>query len=181
MDRYSMQVLWSEEDQCFIATCPELSDASAFGGTPAKAARELEKALALVIETHVEKHWPLPEPEVMTSYSGQLRLRLPKALHAKLATRARREGVSLNTFIVTALSEDIGRRGQAEYFLSQFRDLTKMQFVNLITGSDQHRVPHVASYIGGRDSREVLCGLDGMLVSDGSGNYNASARGVTNG
>lgn len=38
------------------------------------------------------------------SHSGRLLLRMPKSLHAQLAARSDREGVSLNHWIVNALS-----------------------------------------------------------------------------
>jgi multisubunit Na+/H+ antiporter MnhC subunit len=38
------------------------------------------------------------------SHSGRLLLRMPRALHAELAARSDAEGVSLNQFIVAALS-----------------------------------------------------------------------------
>jgi HicB-like protein involved in pilus formation len=38
------------------------------------------------------------------SHSGRLLLRMPRALHAQLAARSDAEGVSLNQFIVAALS-----------------------------------------------------------------------------
>lgn len=41
------------------------------------------------------------------SHSGRLLLRMPKALHAELAARSDREGVSLNQWIVAALSRAV--------------------------------------------------------------------------
>ena len=38
------------------------------------------------------------------SHSGRLLLRMPKSLHAQLAARSDRDGVSLNQWIVAALS-----------------------------------------------------------------------------
>src|SRR6478735_398708 len=46
------------------------------------------------------------------SHSGRLLLRMPKQLHAELAARADREGVSLNQWIVAALSRSVS--GEAE-------------------------------------------------------------------
>jgi len=37
--------------------------------------------------------------------SGQLRLRMPKSLHAALSNEAEEESISLNTYIVTLLSD----------------------------------------------------------------------------
>lgn len=41
------------------------------------------------------------------SHSGRLLLRMPRALHAELAKRSDAEGVSLNQFIVGALSRAV--------------------------------------------------------------------------
>jgi hypothetical protein len=41
------------------------------------------------------------------SHSGRLLLRMPKALHADLAARSDRDGVSLNQWIVAALSRAV--------------------------------------------------------------------------
>jgi predicted HicB family RNase H-like nuclease len=44
--------------------------------------------------------------------SGQLRVRLPTELHEALAAEAARQGISLNTLIVSLLAGGIGWRGQ---------------------------------------------------------------------
>jgi hypothetical protein len=49
-----------------------------------------------------------PEPQILSSFSGQMRVRMPRTLHQKLAGRARMEDVSLNTLIVSILAEGIG-------------------------------------------------------------------------
>ena len=46
--------------------------------------------------------------EPAEGYSGKWQLRAPKSLHRKLADRAKREGVSLNTLILTALAQYVG-------------------------------------------------------------------------
>ena len=39
------------------------------------------------------------------NYSGKMSLRMPKSLHKKVAKEAKKEGVSLNSYIVTCLAE----------------------------------------------------------------------------
>jgi hypothetical protein len=48
------------------------------------------------------------------SHSGRLLLRMPKPLHAELAARSDREGVSLNQWIVAALSAAVANRGEQD-------------------------------------------------------------------
>lgn len=44
----------------------------------------------------------------MSDHSGRINLRMPTDLHAQLATEAERQGVSLNTLLVTLLAGGIG-------------------------------------------------------------------------
>ncbi|MGE5591773.1 MAG: toxin-antitoxin system HicB family antitoxin [Bacillota bacterium] len=51
----------------------------------------------------------IPEP-VDEAYSGRILLRTPRSLHKELVERARREGVSLNQFMIYQLSKSLGRK-----------------------------------------------------------------------
>lgn len=51
---------------------------------------------------------PIPEPED-GEYSGRILLRAPKSLHKELVDRAKREGVSLNQFMIYQLSRSLRR------------------------------------------------------------------------
>lgn len=105
MYKYGFNLLWSEEDQGFIVTCPDFPGLSAFGDTPAEALAEANVALMLFIESLQASGDPLPKPTENVDYSGQIRFRMPKSLHASLSQQAEKEGVSLNTWIITLLSE----------------------------------------------------------------------------
>lgn len=47
----------------------------------------------------------IPVPQAAREYSGRFVLRVPRSMHASLATAADREGVSTNTYIVSLLAE----------------------------------------------------------------------------
>ncbi|OGJ20447.1 MAG: hypothetical protein A3A82_00515 [Candidatus Pacebacteria bacterium RIFCSPLOWO2_01_FULL_47_12] len=66
----------------------------------------IEDAKKTWLEVALERKISIPEP-VQDEYSGKLHLRLPKFLHRTLVYHARREGVSLNTYITSNLSRDI--------------------------------------------------------------------------
>jgi predicted RNase H-like HicB family nuclease len=108
MSKYSSKVFWSDEDDAYIAICPEFSDLSAFGDTAEQALAEINIVVDAAIEIYQQEGWPLPEPKILSEHSGQFRVRMPKSLHAKLAAQAEDEGVSLNTLVVTFLSEAVG-------------------------------------------------------------------------
>jgi predicted RNase H-like HicB family nuclease len=108
MPKYSMRVVWSPEDEVFVASCPELVDLSAHGVTPQEATAELSEAIELALSTFEEEGWPLPKARTVRTHSGQFRVRLPESLHSWLVGEAEAEGVSLNTFVVAKLSEARG-------------------------------------------------------------------------
>jgi len=108
LPNYSMRLAWSPEDEVYVAFCPELGDLSAHGATPMEAATELSMAMELAVGTYGKEGWELPQPRTIRRYSGQFRVRLPESLHGWLAAAAEAEGVSLNTFVVSKLSEARG-------------------------------------------------------------------------
>lgn len=105
---YSFRVVWSKEDEAFIATCPEFEGLSAFGDTADQALAEAQVALSLMIEAYHAEGWELPAAASLSSYSGQFRLRVPRSLHARLADAAEADGVSLNTYAVSLLAMGVG-------------------------------------------------------------------------
>jgi antitoxin HicB len=113
VETFSIRIIWSDDDGGYIATSPEFEDLSAFGATPQEAAAQLESVVRVAIATYRDSGWPLPEPKRVHEHSGQLRLRLPKSLHGRLVEEADRDGVSLNTLIVTYLAQQVGRAASA--------------------------------------------------------------------
>ena len=105
MEKYSLQVIWSDEKNAYIATSPEIPQLTQTAGTTLEAVQKLDEALSTHLAERKELREALPAPRCLESYSGQFRLRLPRVLHAALTRGAEIEGVSLNTYIVHLLSE----------------------------------------------------------------------------
>jgi predicted HicB family RNase H-like nuclease len=110
---FGARVLWSDEDEAFVALCPEIPGTSGIGDTPLEAMVELDTALSLALNVMEEERRAIPEPRTLSSFSGQFRVRLPASLHRWLVDEAGREGTSLNTLVVQLLSEARGRAGSA--------------------------------------------------------------------
>lgn len=62
-DLYKKIIVWSEEDNCFIGTCPELMDGGIHGKDALKVFKELCVAVDEVIEIYEEDGTPLPQPK----------------------------------------------------------------------------------------------------------------------
>src|SRR4051812_23059465 len=101
-DDYQMVLLWSEEDGCYVVTLPAWQNVRTHGATLEEATRNARQVLSLLIEAARRNGETIPAPE--RRYSGNLRVRLPVSMHARLAQDAEREGVSLNQWIVSKLA-----------------------------------------------------------------------------
>ena len=62
MNRYHINLFWSEADGCWVADMPDLKSSSAFGDTPAEALTELEKAANAWLVVAREDGLPIPQP-----------------------------------------------------------------------------------------------------------------------
>lgn len=62
INRYAIEILYSDEDEGFIAVVPELPGCSAFGETEEEALVEIKTAIALRLETARAEGCPIPEP-----------------------------------------------------------------------------------------------------------------------
>jgi antitoxin HicB len=110
--RYRIVVEWSDEDAAFLGRVPALPGCVAHGRTQEVAAREARRAAEAMLDVLREDGRPLPPEDVAASYSGQIRLRIPRSLHARLSRLASAEGVSLNQMMVALLAQ--GATGEAK-------------------------------------------------------------------
>ena len=62
INRYLIEIFYSDEDAGYIAIVPELPGCSAFGETEEDALVEVKAAIALWLETARAEGYPIPEP-----------------------------------------------------------------------------------------------------------------------
>ena len=96
-DTYLKIVEWSEEDKCYVGTCPGLMLGGVHGDDEARVFRELCRAVDEWIAIHKEDRQPLPPPTAGQEYSGKFVVRVGKELHRELALEALRRRQSLNS------------------------------------------------------------------------------------
>ena len=61
-DRYVKVVEWSDDDKCFVGTCPQLMYGGSYGDDATKVFVELCEMVEEAIETLEEAGKPLPQP-----------------------------------------------------------------------------------------------------------------------
>lgn len=101
--RYVKIVEWSDEDRCFVGTCPGLMFGGVHGDDEAKVYAELCQATGEVIELMEREGRLLPPATTKQNYSGKVLLRLQPAVHQRLALQAKASGESLNAYVTRRL------------------------------------------------------------------------------
>lgn len=107
---FEVRPLTKEEGGGYLISFPDFSECISDGETPEEAIRNGMDALAEMIAALEDIGLPVPAPGSGGSYSGKFIQRVPKSLHARLAARARQEGVSMNALVTTFLAESLGAR-----------------------------------------------------------------------
>jgi predicted RNase H-like HicB family nuclease len=66
IDRYSLRICWSNDDQAFLARIPELPCCMADGPSPEQALRNVRDVARIWIETARDNGCTIPEPQPET-------------------------------------------------------------------------------------------------------------------
>ncbi len=92
----------------YFAQIEDLPGCHAQGATIVEAYEMIDIARKMWIEVAYEDDQDIPLPRTEREYSGKFNVRFPKSLHRRLDQMANREGVSLNQFLVSTLSREVG-------------------------------------------------------------------------
>ena len=108
--------LSAEDGGGYLITFPDLPGCMSDGETEAEAVENGRDAFIAVVSALTDIGRDIPAPSfspddaAAPGASGKFVARVPKSIHAKLTTRAKTEGVSLNTLVLMLIAEGLGRR-----------------------------------------------------------------------
>lgn len=108
--------LSAEDGGGYLITFPDLPGCMSDGETEAEAVENGRDAFVAVVSALHDMGREIPAPSFgpddasAPGASGKFVARVPKSIHAKLTSRAKAEGVSLNTLVLSMLAEGLGRR-----------------------------------------------------------------------
>lgn len=74
MNKYAIEIFYSEDDEGYIAVAPELPGCSAFGDNEDDALKEIMMAMELWIQTAKEEGRKIPKPrgrELLKAFVGE--------------------------------------------------------------------------------------------------------------
>ena len=104
VSHYAYRVVWSAEDQEFVATCAEFPSLSWLAPDQVEALQGLEGLVSEVLADLETEGAELPQPLAERSFSGKLNLRLGPHLHRRVALEAAEAGLSINSYLVRKVS-----------------------------------------------------------------------------
>ncbi len=104
IEHYTYRVTWSAEDGEHVGLCAEMPSLSWLADTPEAALSGIRAVVAEVVSDFLASGEPVPEPLAERNYSGEFRVRIPPALHRKLAMDAHEQQVSLNRLVSAKLA-----------------------------------------------------------------------------
>ena len=106
---YEIEVQKAEEGG-FVVSIPVLPGCITQVEEWGEAENAIEEVRKGWIEAAYEDGVEIPLPRSKKEYSGKFVLRIPRSMHRNLDRRAEEEGISLNTLVVSLISEGLGRR-----------------------------------------------------------------------
>ncbi len=106
---FEVRPLTDAEGGGFLISFPDFAECISDGESVEEAIENGKDALKATIATLKAKKLPVPAPNSGGVASGKFVARVPKTVHAHLATRAKAEGVSLNTLVLTFIAQGLGR------------------------------------------------------------------------
>ena len=111
------------------------------GDTQEEAVQIANEALEMYIETLELEGKEIPSATNFNA-TGRVTLRLPKSMHLRVIEMAEREGVSLNAYIVDALSQKLY---STSFFDEIYKKLSNdyLEKFRLITMADKHSDPQM--------------------------------------
>ena len=114
---FEVRPLSDEDGGGYLISFPDFAECISDGESVEEAIENGRDALKATIAALKARKLPVPAPNSGGVASGKFVARVPKTVHAQLATRAKAEGVSLNTLVLTFIAQGLGgvsARGRAK-------------------------------------------------------------------
>ncbi len=103
-NHYTYRISWSSEDQEYVGLCTEFPSLSHLDKDRSAALEGIINLVKDVVVDMEANHERVPQPLAEKNYSGSFQVRIPPALHRKLAIEAAEENVSLNRYVSLKLA-----------------------------------------------------------------------------
>lgn len=112
---FTMRELTPDDGGGFLIEFPDLPGCMSDGETVEEAIANGVDAVQCWLAVAKEKGREIPESGDLENQSGKWVQRVPRSLHARLTRQAKYEHVSLNTLVISILSESLGFKSRSQH------------------------------------------------------------------
>lgn len=109
--KYDVKIEFSAVDKCYVARVPELSGCVSDGETLEEAAKNIQEAMEVYLESLDSRGITAPVPFSEKKFSGKFPIRTDAEKHRIFAEAAKKQDKSLNEFVVEAALEKSQKAG----------------------------------------------------------------------
>ena len=103
---YKLEIIPDQEEGGFIIRYPDLPGCISVAEKADDIIANANEAKRAWLEAAIDEGIDINEPNSLSDYSGQFKLRIPKSLHRSLAEQAKAEGTSMNQYCLYLLSKN---------------------------------------------------------------------------
>lgn len=146
------RIIYPNDDGSYSAEILEFFGCFSEGDTAEEAVTNVENAARSWVGTCLEEGIEIPEPFNNQEFNGKIALRLPRSLHRQAVLFAEREGISLNQFLVSSISERVGREALGRKLIKELTDTFLDQSSNSIFIKGFYIDTHAGSLANSRPS-----------------------------
>jgi antitoxin HicB len=107
---FTIRTLDKEEGGGYLIEFPDLPGCMSDGESIEEAITNGYDAVVCWVKAAKESGRDVPKPGELDKQSGKWVQRVPKTIHLRLVKKAKAEGVSLNTLVISMLSESLGKQ-----------------------------------------------------------------------
>ena len=102
-EEYTYRVFWSDEDDAYVATIAEFPSLSSIEDNQTAALAGAVELVRFALEDMARDNQEPPAALGQRKYSGEIRLRMPREVHRRVACEAAEQGVSINQLLVSRI------------------------------------------------------------------------------
>lgn len=102
---YRLEIIPDIDEGGYVLRFPDLPGCLTQGDTLAEVLKNADDAKKEWLFAALEDGITISEPDSLSDYSGQFKLRIPRSLHRALSEHAKQEGISMNQYCLYLLSK----------------------------------------------------------------------------
>ena|ERR1700690_1387720 len=106
----TIRKLTKEEGGGFLAEALDLQGCMSDGETVQEAVDNVQDAIKCWVVGALETGDLIPEPSTDNDYNGKILFRSPKRIHRKLSEMSKKEGMSVNSIMLSIIAEGLGMK-----------------------------------------------------------------------